>query len=507
MFKDEHGEMRKGLVTPLLITAMLSGCVMGPEYQTPDIALPEALPEHVLLTDEQRHDWSDWWRQFEDPQLDALVERATNESLELRLQLQRIQEARAQLGLSRAEQFPTVALQAEASRERTPGAILPGNGEMEQIRELIESTNNMFSVTGVLEYEVDLWGRLAREREAAEAMLEESAFAHDAARIGIITDVVSTYFDLRSAEAQRRISENTLSVQAETYRLEQLRFDLGATDELALRQAQSELETSRAELPGLRQRVRRLEGALAILVGMSPAELFAEVDFGDSRLEEIALPSGVPTMLPSTLLQRRPDIRAAEAAMIAANARIGAAEASRLPSLNLSAFLGSSAAETTDLFTSSAETWGLGASVAGPLFDFGRSRARIETAEVQAEQADTQYRVTVNTAFNEVRDALVTYDTSGERIEATREQVEAIQRTHELAELRYREGMTSFIEVLDAQRDLHSAQLGLAEAMRDRLTATATLFKALGGGWQDPRELLIQAQEELGDEDHYREAE
>ncbi len=497
-FKEEPNVVFKGLLTPLLVGAILSGCAMGPEYQAPDIALPEEWPEHVFLSDKQHHDWSDWWRQFQDPKLDALVKQATSENLELRLQLQRIQEARAQLGMSRAEQFPTVALQAEASRDRTPGAMLPGNGDMEPIRDLIESTKNMFSITGVLEYEVDLWGRLAREREAAEAMLEESAFAHDAARIGIITDVVSTYFNLRSAEAQYRITENTLASQAESYRLEQLRFDLGDTDELALRQAQSELETSRAELPGLRQRVRLLEGALAILVGKSPAELFAELDFGDSQLDEIVLPSGMPSVLPSDLLQRRPDIRAAEATMIAANARIGSAEASRLPSLNLSAFLGSSTADTTDLFTSSAETWGLGASIAGPLFDFGRARAQVETAEAQAEQANTQYRATVNTAFNEVRDALVTYDTSGERIDTIHKQVEAISHTYDLAKIRYREGMTSFIEVLDAQRAQHSAELELAEAMRDRLTATATLFKALGGGWEDPRdavELAMQQEE------------
>ncbi|SDK99861.1 outer membrane protein, multidrug efflux system [Franzmannia pantelleriensis] len=463
------------LAVPLVFAAVLAGCAVGPDYRAPDIALPDEWPEHVLLAEEERSEWRHWWRQFEDPRLDALVERATAENLDIRLQLARIQEARAQLGLAQAEQLPSVGAQAEAARDRTPATASPFG---------VESTDNTFSVAGQLSYEIDLWGRLAREREASEALLEESVFAHDAVRLNVITDVVATYFDLKSAEQQRRITESTLESREETFRLEQIRFDSGETDELALRQAQSELETTRAQLPAQVQRVRSLEGALAALVGLSPAELFDELDFGDTRLDDIALPTGVPTMLPSSLLERRPDIRSAEAGLVAANAGIGVAEASRLPSLNLSGLIGTAAGDTSSLFTSAAQTWGLGATVMGPIFDFGRSRSRIDTAEALAEQAEQQYRATVNMAFNEVRDALVSYETSGERVEATRQQVEAIRRTQELAEVRYREGFVGFIEVLDAQRALLSAELALAEAVRDRLTATATLFKALGGGWE-----------------------
>lgn len=469
---------------PLIVVALLAGCAMGPDYRAPDIAMPDEWPEHVLLTAEERDNWQHWWRQFEDPQLDALVERASAENLDVLLQLARIQQARAELGLARAEQLPTVGLQAEAARERSPFAALPidlgdagnalGGG----------SISNQFSISGTLGYEVDLWGRLAREREAAEAMLGESIFAHDAVRLNVIADVVTTYFDLKSAEQQLRITERTVESREETFRLEQIRFDSGETDELALRQAQSELETIRAQRPAQVQRVRALEGALAALVGLSPAELFDDLDFGDSRLDDLALPTGVPAVLPSNLIQRRPDIRSAEAGLIAANAQIGVAEASRLPSLNLSSFLGTAAADSSDLFTSSAQAWGIGATIMGPIFDFGRSRARVDTAEALAEQAEIQYRVTVNTAFNEVRDALVSYEASGQRVEAVGEQVEAIRRTQELAEVRYREGFVGFIEVLDAQRALLSAELELAEANRDRLTATATLFKALGGGWE-----------------------
>ncbi len=466
--------MRKALPVLLLSTALLAGCAVGPDYRAPALDLPEEWPEHVLLSDEARADWQQWWRQFEDPHLDALVARAVDDNLELHLQLARIQEARARLGLARAEQLPSVSAQAEAARERTPAAASP----------LGESTDNLFSLAGVLDYEIDLWGRLGREQEASEALLDESLFAHDAVRLNVIADVVATYFDLRSAERQLRITEATAESREETFRLEQLRFDVGESDELALRQAQSELESTLAQLPAQRERVRVLEGSLALLVGMSPAELMAELDYGDTDLESIALPDGVPAVLPSELLARRPDIRSAEAGLIAANAGIGVAEASRLPRFNLGGLLGSAAGDAGDLFTSAAGTWGLSATVMGPLFDFGRSASRIDTAEALAEQAEVQYRATVAQAFNEVRNALVTYEASGERVEAIRRQLTAFERTLELAEVRYREGFVGFIDLLDAQRAMLDAELALSEAKRDRLTATATLFKALGGGWQ-----------------------
>ncbi|MGJ7459359.1 efflux transporter outer membrane subunit [Halomonas sp. MA07-2] len=466
--------MRKALPVLLLSTALLAGCAVGPDYRAPALDLPEQWPEHVLLSAEARADWQQWWRQFEDPYLDGLVARAVDDNLELRLQLARIQEARARLGLARAEQLPSVSAQAEAARERTPGTVSPFG----------QSTANTFSLAGVLDYEFDFWGRLAREREASEALLEQSLFAHDAVRLNVIVDVVATYFDLRSAERQLRITQATAESREETFRLEQLRFDVGESDELALRQAQSELESTLAQLPGQRERVRVLEGALALLVGMSPAELMSELDYGDTDLEAISLPDGVPAMLPSELLSRRPDIRSAEAGLIAANAGIGVAEASRLPRFNLGGLLGTAAGDAGDLFTSAAGTWGLSATVMGPLVDFGRSTSRIDTAEALAEQAEVQYRATVAQAFNEVRNALVTYEASGERVEAIRRQLTAFERTLELAEVRYREGFVGFIELLDAQRAMLAAELALSEAMRDRLTATATLFKALGGGWQ-----------------------
>ncbi|MDN3515982.1 efflux transporter outer membrane subunit [Aquisalimonas lutea] len=468
--------MRK-LLAAVAGALLLAGCAVGPDYEQPALDLPAEWPEHVLLSDEDRAAWQQWWTRFDDPVLDRLVARALDDNLDIRLEAQRILEARAQLGLADANQYPTVEGQAQAARENQPRttAAVPGAA----------GPGNLFSVTGTLAYEVDLWGRLARQEEAAGARLRESVFSRDAVRLNVVADVVATYFDLRAAQRQLTITERTLESRERTYDLEKARYEAGETDALALRQAESELETTRARIPPLRERVRTLESALAVLVGMSPAELLEQLDFAEGSLVDVRLPEDVPSVLPSELLQRRPDIRAAEAALIAANAEIGVAEASRLPSLNLTAFLGSTATATDDLFTAPAETWGVGASLLGPILDFGRNAARVDTAQARRAQAETQYRMTVTNAFREVRDALVLYETTQERVEAVERQVAAIEETRRIAQVRYDEGLTSFIELLDAQRALLDAELALAEAKRDRLSATATLFKAMGGGWSE----------------------
>ncbi|MDF2095051.1 efflux transporter outer membrane subunit [Aquibaculum arenosum] len=458
-----------------LVLFALGACAMGPDYEAPVVEVPDSWPAHLLLTSEERQDWTDWWTRFEEPQLDALVARALDDNLDIRLQVQRLQEARAQLGLARAERLPTLEGQGRAARERQSEATsrTPIDGGPE----------NFYSLSATLGYEVDFWGRLAREEEAAAALLDESIFSRDAVRLNVVADVVATYFNLRAAQQQLRIVERALEARERTYALEDMRYRDGETDSLTLRQAESELQATRARLPAQREQVLLLESALATLVGMTPAELFDNLNFGEGSLNGIARPEGVPAVVPSELLRRRPDIRAAEAGLVANNALIGVAEAERFPQLNLSAFLGTAAISVGDLFTAASATRGVGAGLLGPIFDFGRGQARVESAEARRDQAETQYRITLRTAFREVRDALITYDTTGERMEMLQRQVEALQETLRLAELRYREGFVGFIDVLDAQRALLEAELALTEAQRDRLNATTTLFKAMGGGW------------------------
>lgn len=467
------------LTTLAATIALLGGCAVGPDYhaQIPD--LPEQWPEHTLLGPETA-EWQSWWTRFDDPALNALVERALDDNLNLQVQIQRIEQARAELGLSKANRWPSLNAQADAYREQSSPATTPrelGGGQI----------GNLFSVNGVLSYELDLWGRLAREREVAGAMLAESVFGTEAVRLNLVTDVVTTYFNLRSAEQQLAITRETLGTREETLALERFRHEKGASDPLSIRQARAELESTRARLPEQEQQLHELRSALAMLVGYSPKEMLAELDFGDGELTDIELPDTVPGVLPSDLLQRRPDIRAAEQALIAANAKIGVARAQRFPSLNLQALGGSVALDSNDLFTAPAEMWNVGADLAGPLFDFGRSRSRIDSAEAQRAQAEAEYQLAITSGFRDARDALVIYHNAERQVEAVRRQTDAIEEALSLAELQYQAGSIGFYEFLDAQRGLLDAELTLSQAVSNRLAATATLFKAMGGGWRsDP---------------------
>lgn len=466
--------MRKlALVTGL---ALIAGCAVGPQYEAPEVALPGTWPEHAVLEPVDADELAGWWQRFKDPALDRLVERALEENLELRLQAARIEEARGRLGLARAEQWPTVGVQAEASRERQPAAVFG-------IEDFDIPPRNLFFLSGVLNYEIDLWGRLARQRDAAAAQLDGNLHALEAVRLALVTDVAVGYFQLRSAQRQLEITERTLAARMESARIERLRFEAGQIDELLLRQAETELAGVRAELPLRIAAVRRAESVLGILLGMSPAELLATLEFEAGEIEAVAMPDNVPAELPAMLLERRPDLRAAEAELVAATAGVGVAQAARLPQLNLVGLVGLAATSPGDLFDSDAEAWSIGATVAGPLLDFGRGRARVESAEAVREQAELRYRASIAVAFAEVRDALVLHDTSSARLEAVETQLEALQRTESLAEVRYREGYIGILELLDVQRALLGAEMAMAQARAERLAATATLFKALGGGW------------------------
>ncbi|MCL5049044.1 efflux transporter outer membrane subunit [Aliidiomarina maris] len=460
----------------LSLSVALAGCAMGPNYQSLELDLAEQFPEHQIEAQSTEQDWLTWWRQFNDPNLNALVERALDDSLELQLQLQRIEQARAQLGLSNAEFWPTLGAQAEATRTQQPAVLLPpefGGG----------TPRNQFSVAGSLSYELDLWGRVRREREAAGALLEQSVYGAQAVRLNIIADVVTTYFNMRALEQQVAVTERSIDNYAQSLQLMEVRYEAGAIDPLSLRQARAMTEGARAALPDLQEALATTRSALAMLVGYSEQEMLGQLDFGATQLSDIALPEQLPAVLPSELLQRRPDVRAAESYMVAANAQIGAAQASRFPTLNLNAMLGTTALETGDLFASGTETWSLGGNLAGPLFDFGRGRLRVESAQAASDQAQTQYRQAVLGALRDSRDALTMHYYAQQRTQAVRRQTTAVVETVEFAQLQYDAGAIGYFELLDAQREQLNAELTLAQAESQRFIAAANLFKAMGGGW------------------------
>lgn len=460
----------------LSFSAALAGCAMGPDYQGVEIDLADTWPEQAAQSQAEQGDWLQWWEQFNDPMLNALVERALDDSLELQLQVQRIEQARAELGLSQAEFWPTLGGQAEATRTQQPAMLFPaefGGGR----------PRNQFTVAGTLSYELDLWGRIQRQREAAGAMLEQSVFGTHAVRLNLIGDVVTTYFTMRAIEQQVAVTERSIENYEQSLRLMELRYEGGAIDPLSLRQARAMTEGARAMLPDLQESLQSSRSALAMLVGYTPQEMLGELSFGEQRLTDIELPDAIPSVLPSELLQRRPDVRAAESYMVAANAQIGMAQASRFPSLNLAGLLGTSALETGDLFASGTQTWSIGANLAGPIFDFGRGRARVESAEAASAQAQTQYQQAVLSALRDSRDALMMHSFSQQRVDAVRRQTDAVNETLEFAELQYEAGAIGYFELLDAQREQLNAELAYTQALSQRFIASANLFKAMGGGW------------------------
>lgn len=463
----------------------LSACVMGPDYEAAEQSLPESWAFELEQQAQQREqDRALWWQQFQDPVLDQLVQQALTQNLELQAQFIRIDSARAQLGLASAERFPTIGYQAEASRERLPGTALPVDNEV--IQELIQSTYNTFNVSATLSYELDLWGRVARQREGAAASLRQSAYDYESARLTLIADVVTTYIEWRTVVAQY---QNQLAIVADyehALSLQLSRFEYGEAPELAVQQARTELASARAELPGLRAQRSAYESALALLVGLNPQQVFDQFadDWDHTRLADLDTTHQLPNLMPADLMQRRPDILAAEEALRAATAQVGVAEADRLPRVSIQGFFGSVATDHSDLFTSQSRAWGLTGNLSGPLIDFGRLETAAQSADLQRQQAVIQYQATVNGAYIEVRDALNLYTFQQQRYQAINEQLQSVERQLQMLEDAFELGMVSFLEVLDARRGVAQASQAQLAARGQLLSAQATLFKALGGGWQ-----------------------
>ena len=449
----------------------LGACSLAPHQNPPLPALPAGWNDPVLDA-ATSPPAADWWRQFGDAELNRLVAQALDANLDLALAAARVEEARALLAGARAELWPTLDAQADASRQR--GAATTGSGQV----------RNLYSVAGVLGYELDLFGRLRSASDAARARLLESAYTADAMRLTVVTDVVGAYLDLRSAERQLAITEATVIAREQALELERARLRLGAGTELTLRQAEAELASTRALAASLRDTVSRSGTALAVLTGATPKALI-ESPPPPGEFSTLALPAALPRVLPSELLQRRPDIRAAEAALRAADADIGTARAQWFPRISLTALIGSDALRVGDLFGGPAYNWSLGSSLVAPLLDFGRVKAQVEGAQARRQQAEILYRQTVQTAFAEVRDALSMLREAQARERVQTEAVRALERALALAELQYRSGRGLYLDVLVAQRSLLSAQIDQTTAAHDARLATTTLFKALGGGWVD----------------------
>ena len=453
---------------------LLAGCAELPETRQPAHELPAAWPQSQA----QARIAPDWWRAYGDPVLDRLMEEALAHNRDLALAAARIEEARANLGLARADQFPSVELGAEAARSRmSERGVQPAPDG---------AVNNAYGVTLQMAYEVDLWGRYRQATKAARADLLASEYAREVVRLSLTGAVAQGYFALRALDAQVQLARDTLANRKEAAELQRRRVEAGIASELELRQAEAEMAAIEASLAEFTRQARQQENALAVLLGRSPRRLVEDGIARGQGLAELALPPAVPAGLPSELLARRPDLRQSEQRLAASEARIAEARAALYPNLSLTGYLGSESKALSNLFSGPATVWGLTAGLVQTVFNAGRTEAAVQAASARQEQALVAYEQALQQAFREVLDALVAHRQARELQEAESRRAEALGRALELAELRYKNGVSSYLEVLDAQRNLYSAQQNRIEARRSQLAAVTDLNKALGGGWAQP---------------------
>ena len=452
------------------LAVLLAGCTVGPDYVRPDLR-PAAGWRTPAESATSLGD-SGWWQVFGDDTLHVLIRTALEENNDVRLAVARVLEARAQAGIARADRFPRLDGNASYQRQRisTVGTVPVAPG--------IEPERDVFRTTLDLSFELDLWGRLRRANEAARADLLAGEENRRSVVVTLVADVAQAYFDLLELDRELDIARRTMDSRRESLRIARLRSDNGLTSELDLRRAEAEVASAAAQIPGLERRIAETEHRLSVLLGRNPGP----IPRGPLLTDQTALPE-VPAGLPSTLLERRPDLRQAEQRLVAANARIGEAKAAYFPQVNLTGAFGVESIALSDLFTGPARVWQFGPRITIPIFNAGKITNQVRAAEARTEQALVQYQQAVQQAFREVEDALVGHRKVREIRPELEALVEANRRSLRIADLRYRDGLSSYLDVLDAQRQLFVSEIDLARTTRDQLTAVVQLYKALGGGW------------------------
>ena len=460
----------QSIVRNSLLLLLLAGCAAPVKYERPPVALPAAWKESAPRFAEDGR----WWRIYEDPSLDSLVEESMNANADLVIAAARVDEARALLGESRSSLFPTVDAQGSASRQRSSRQIATSFAGVPR-----EFSN--YRATVNVSYELDLFGRLRSGVAAARAELEASEASREAVRLALAAQVAKSYFSLRSFEQQVELTRQTLKLREESLSLQRKRRDAGVISEFELRQLEAEAAAARAQLPPLERDREREEAALAVLLGRTPAQVFESEIRTSSKIQEPLAPPVIPSGLPSELLLRRPDLVEAERGLAAANARVAVARSEMFPSISLTAALGSESASLSNLFTGPAGIWNIAAAVTQPIFAGGRLEARTDAARARERAALAQYQQAIRSAFGEVRTALVAQARARESYEAESARAAALAETLRLARLRYEAGVASQLDVIDAERGLLAARVARIEALRAQRAAVADLFRALGG--------------------------
>lgn len=458
------------LLLGLLATA---GCAVGPNYRRPSVNVPGtyrgAASQEVAQPAAESLGDQKWWEVFQDKQLQDLIRTALRQNYDVRIAATRILEAHAQLGITRADQFPTISGEAQATDERS--------ARTKQFR-AFETSKNQADLS--LAWDLDFWGKYRRATEAARANLLATRWARQAVISTLVSDVATAYFQLRELDLELEISRRTLASRQDSLRLTQTLANGGATSMLDVRQAEQLVSTAAEAIPDLERRIEQQENFLSTLLGNNPGPIAR----GAKLTEQRHVPE-IPAGLPSSLLERRPDIREAEAQLIAANAQVGVAKAAYFPQIALTADGGYQSSALSGLFTGPAGLWNFGGSLAQPLFAGGRIRSGVRLSEARRQEAVLIYQQTIQQAFRGVSDGLVEYGKDREVREQQEQLASSAQDAAQLSEMRYRGGATSYLEVLTNETNYYDAELGLAQAQLSELLGLVRIYRDLGGGWQE----------------------
>jgi multidrug efflux system outer membrane protein len=457
------------------VLAFAGACQVGPDYVRPDYLAPEQYRGHTAPAQPDAKPIGDlaWFEVFEDEALRDLIRVAVVENYDARLAVERIAEARALWEIARGAELPTVDGAASATYTGVSRNAIPAfpTGDRDGMQ---------YALGGSFFWELDFWGRLDRATEAARAELLATEENRRLVLQVLVTDLATSYFQLRELDLELEIAQATLASRRKSLELVSLRSQEGVANLLEVRQAEVLVTTAEQQIPDTERRIEQTENLISVLLGRNPGPIVR----GRSLVEQ-DLPVDVPAGLPSALLDRRPDIRSAEQSLIAANARIGEAKALLYPRIALTGSGGFASEDLGELLNGSSGFWDVGVALTQPIFNGGRLRANVRATESRQRQAVILYLQTIQRAFQEVSDALVGY----RKLREFREQQVILTRTLEdqqrLSNMRYRGGVTAYLEVLDTDRQLFDAQLGLAQAQRNEILALVALYRALGGGWVD----------------------
>jgi multidrug efflux system outer membrane protein len=463
---------RKKSAAFLLFMGLTCGCAVGPNYKKPTVNTPTVYrgltPEEAAKGETTSFAEQKWWDVFQDEQLKELIKTALQQNYDLRRAGARILQARAALGITRSNQFPTISADASALNERTA---------QQKFIPAIETNTNRVGLD--FNWELDFWGKFRRATEAARANLAATEWGRQEIATELVANVASAYFTLRALDLQLEITRRTLTSRQDSLRLTRVLADGGSTSLLDVRQAEQLVFTAGSEIPSLERQIEQQENFISILLGNNPAS----VPRGRSLTDQ-AHPPTVPAGLPSSLLQRRPDIRQAEEQLIATNAQIGVARSQYFPQIVLTANTGYQSSALTALFTGPAGFWTFGSTLTQPLFTAGRLRSNVRLAEAQEQEAVLFYKETIQGAFRDVSDGLIAYRKTQEFREQQQLLVNSAQDATRLSHMRYSGGVASYLEVLTNETNYFSAELSLVQAQLNELLALVQLYKGLGGGWE-----------------------